>query len=294
MSNERTVVNTATSNATIHFRAIWISDVHLGTPGCHATLLLDFLRRTESDYLYLVGDIVDALQLRRFWYWPQAHNDVLQKLIRKARKGTRVVYIPGNHDSPARQFAALAFGGIRIENESIHVTEDGKRLLVMHGDRFDAVVRHGTWIAQLGAGAFVHRLGEWSNAIRARLGLKFWSLARFLRRREKIADRLLDRFEQAAIAEARRLGVDGVVCGHIHKPDVRVIDGILYCNDGDWVDSATALVEMEDGELQLVDWRGIALPRVWRARRSSAAAATPGRPLTPSPVTPDYAHAPGD
>ena len=276
-----------------HHRAIWISDLHLGTQGCQAGLLLDFLRRTESDYLYLVGDIVDAWQLRRRWYWPQVHNDVLQKLIRKARKGTRVIFVPGNHDEIARQFGALAFGGIRIENETIHVTANGKRLLVIHGDLFDGVVQHAKWLAHLGDHAYTTalKLNQWLNGLRARCKLPYWSLAQFLKLRVKNAVLYISRFEEALAAEARRKGVDGVVCGHIHKAEIRVIDGILYCNDGDWVDSLTALVESEEGELSLVNWHGAVVQTGARVKRPGALRPTPAR--TTEPV-PDYAPATGD
>ncbi|MBK8738564.1 MAG: UDP-2,3-diacylglucosamine diphosphatase [Betaproteobacteria bacterium] len=276
-----------------HYRAIWISDLHLGTQGCQAGLLLDFLRRTESDYLYLVGDIVDAWQLRRRWYWPQAHNDVLQKLIRKARKGTRVVFIPGNHDEIARQFGALAFGGIRIENETIHVTANGKRLLVIHGDLFDGVVQHAKWLAVLGDHAYTTalKLNQWLNSLRARCKLPYWSLAAFLKLRVKNAVLYISRFEEALAAEARRMCVDGVVCGHIHKAEIRMIDGILYCNDGDWVDSLTALVESEEGELSLVNWRGAVVQTGARSRY--AATSRPATARAPD-LVPDYAPAPGD
>ena len=276
--------------ATRH-RAIFISDLHLGTPGCQADLLLDFLRRTESDYLYLVGDIVDGWQLSRRWYWPQAHNDVLQKLIRKARKGTRVVFVPGNHDEMARQFGALAFGGIRIENETIHVTATGKRMLVIHGDLFDGVVQHAPWLAHLGDQAYttVLKLNQWLNGLRARCNLPYWSLAQFMKLRVKNAVSYISRFEEALATEARRKGVDGVVCGHIHKAEIRMIDGILYCNDGDWVDSLTALVESESGALSLVNWHGAILQTGVRVKLSHAA--SPARAPTP---TPDYAAAPGD
>jgi UDP-2,3-diacylglucosamine pyrophosphatase LpxH len=275
------------------YRAIWISDLHLGTPGCQAGLLLDFLRRTESDYLYLVGDIVDAWQLRRRWYWPQAHNDVLQKLIRKARKGTRVIFVPGNHDEIARQFGALAFGGIRIENETIHVTANGKRLLVIHGDLFDGVVQHAKWLAHLGDHAYTTalKLNQWLNGLRARCKLPYWSLAQFLKLRVKNAVVYIGRFEEALAAEARRKGVHGVICGHIHKAEIRVIDGILYCNDGDWVDSLTALVESEAGELSLVNWHGAIVQTGARVKSRGVLPPTPAHTATP---VPDYAPAPGD
>jgi UDP-2,3-diacylglucosamine pyrophosphatase LpxH len=244
------------------FRTIWISDVHLGTPGCKAEFLLDFLRHHDSDRLYLVGDIVDGWQLKRGWYWQQSHNDVVQKILRKARKGTAVVYIPGNHDEGLRAFHGVALGDITIQKEAIHETADGRRLLVIHGDRFDGVVQHAPWLARLGDElySFALSLNHWVNHARAKLGFPYWSLSQFLKHRVKDAVSFISNFESALAAEARRRGLDGVVCGHIHKAEIREIDGILYCNDGDWVESLTALVETFEGELKLIHWHGMAPP----------------------------------
>jgi len=247
-------------HAPLRFRTIWISDLHLGTPGCQAGLLLDFLRCTESRYLYLVGDIVDGWQLRRGWFWPQTHNDVVQKLLRKARKGTSVVFIAGNHDEFARHFLNLSFGGVEVRDEAVHATADGRQLLVLHGDLFDAVVQRARWLAFVGDqlhGLVLH-LNRWLNAVRARLGFPYWSLALYLKHRIKNAVSYISDFEGAVADEARRRGVQGVVCGHIHKAEMREIDGILYCNDGDWVESLTALVESDNGELAILSWRDIA------------------------------------
>jgi UDP-2,3-diacylglucosamine pyrophosphatase LpxH len=250
----------ATSDDPLRFRSIWISDLHLGTTGCQGEHLLDFLRSTESDYLYLVGDIVDGWQLRRRWYWPQAHNDVVQKILRKARKGTRVVFIPGNHDEFGRHFLRMSFGGIEVCEEAVHTTADGRRLLVLHGDLFDAVVQRARWLAILGDHlhtAILH-LNRWLNALRARFGFRYWSLAQYLKHRVKNAVSYITDFESALAAEARRRGMAGVVCGHIHKAEIREIDGITYCNDGDWVESLTALVETEDGRLSILKWHDLA------------------------------------
>jgi UDP-2,3-diacylglucosamine pyrophosphatase LpxH len=240
----------------VRFRTIWISDLHLGSVGCQAHHLLDFLRHTESDHLYLVGDIIDGWQIRRRWYWPQAHNDVVQKILRKARKGTRVIYIPGNHDEFGRHFLTLSFGGIEVRDEAMHVTADGRRLLVLHGDLFDAVVQRARWFAIVGdrLHTTVLHLNRWLNVLRARFGFSYWSLARYLKVRVKNAVNYIVDFERAVAAEARRRGADGVVCGHIHKAEIRDIDGILYCNDGDWVESLTALVESDDGSLRVLHW----------------------------------------
>jgi UDP-2,3-diacylglucosamine pyrophosphatase LpxH len=238
------------------YRSIWISDVHLGTRGCKAEFLLDFLKHNESDYLYLVGDIIDCWRLRRSWYWHQSHNDVVQKLLRKARKGTRVVYVPGNHDEPLRDYTEMQFGGVMLLEEAIHVTADGRRLLVLHGDKFDGIVQYARWLAILGDRAYnlLLAVNHWYNLWRRRLGYPYWSLSAYLKRRVKDAVRYIDDFESALAEEARRRGLDGVVCGHIHKAEIRRFDSILYCNDGDWVESCTALVEHPDGRLEILAW----------------------------------------
>lgn len=239
------------------YRSIWISDIHLGTPGCQAEFLLDFLRHNESDHLYLVGDIIDGWQLRRRWYWTQAHNDVVQKVLRKARKGTRVTYVAGNHDEVMRQFIGLAFGGIEIRDEAVHTTADGRRFLVVHGDLYDAVVLHAKWLARIGDHlyALILKLNRWFNHARARLGLPYWSLSQYLKHKTKNAVNFMTSFENALAREARRRGFHGVICGHIHKPQIKAIDGVMYCNDGDWVESLSALVETHDGEFRIVEWR---------------------------------------
>lgn len=247
---------TADTAPGLRYRAIWISDVHLGTRGCKADFLLDFLKTTESDTLYLVGDIVDGWRLRRSWYWPQAHNDVVQKILRKARKGTRVVFIPGNHDEFARDYADHNFGDIEVMCEAVHVTRDGRRLLVLHGDAFDGVVKYAKWLAHLGDGAYTLALtlNHWVNVVRRRLGLPYWSLSAYLKHKVKNAVQFIDDFEQTVAEEARRQGADGIVCGHIHHAEIRQIGGVLYANDGDWVESCTALVETEDGALEVLHW----------------------------------------
>jgi len=241
---------------TLKVRTVWISDVHLGTPGCQARALLDFLKTVECDTLYLVGDIVDGWQLRRSWYWPQAHNDVVQKLLRKARKGTRVIFIPGNHDEFARKYLGHAFGGIEVADEWIHTTADGRRLWITHGDLYDGVIQCARWLALLGDSLyeFTLRLNRHFNSFRARMGLPYWSLSKYLKHKVKRAVSYVSDFEVALAREARKRGVDGLVCGHIHHAEMRTIDGILYCNDGDWVESLTALVEHADGRLDIVDW----------------------------------------
>jgi UDP-2,3-diacylglucosamine pyrophosphatase LpxH len=236
------------------FRTIWISDTHLGTRGCNAHALLEFLRTHESDTLYLVGDIVDGWRLRRSWYWPQSHNDVVQKLLRKARKGTRVIYIPGNHDECFREYVGLALGGIVLAPETIHVTADGRRLLVIHGDQFDGVVRYAKWLALLGDYAYqtVLALNAPFNSLRRGFGLPYWSISAFLKLKVKNAVNFISDFELTLAREARRRDLDGVVCGHIHHAATRRIGDIDYYNDGDWVESCTALVEHYDGSMRII------------------------------------------
>lgn len=238
------------------YRAVFISDLHLGTPGCQAQALLAFLRSHQSEYLYLVGDIIDGWQLRRRWFWPQAHNDVIQKILKRARKGCRVVFVPGNHDEFARHFVGHHFGGVVVEQEAVHTTAEGKRLWVVHGDHFDGVIQCARWLAYLGDNLYelALRLNRHLNHWRARLGMPYWSLSQYLKLKVKTALNYVTQFEAAVAAEARRRGLDGVVCGHIHRAEMRMIDGTLYCNDGDWVESLTALVEHMDGRLEIVHW----------------------------------------
>ena len=238
------------------FRTIFISDIHLGTPGCQALALLDFLRTHPSDSLYLVGDIVDGWQLRRRWYWPQAHNDVVQKLLRRVRKGCHVIYVPGNHDEFARDFIGHHFGGVEVVQEAVHVTADGRSLWIIHGDYFDAVVQCAKWLAYLGDNLyeFTLRMNRHLNSLRGRLGLPYWSLSAYLKQKVKTALNYVTDFEEAVANEAKKRGHDGVLCGHIHRAEMRMINGVLYCNDGDWVESRTALVEHYDGRLEILHW----------------------------------------
>jgi UDP-2,3-diacylglucosamine pyrophosphatase LpxH len=254
----------------LRVRTVWISDLHLGTPGCQAKALLDFLRTVECETLFLVGDIIDGWQLRRQWYWPQAHNDVIQKLLRKARKGTKVIFVPGNHDEFARRYVEHNFGGVDVAEDWVHTTADGRKLWVVHGDLFDGVVQCARWLAVLGDSAYewTLRMNRHLNSLRARLGLPYWSLSRYLKLKVKRAVSYVGDFEAAVAREAQRRGLQGVVCGHIHHAEMRMIDGILYANDGDWVESLTALVEHADGRLEIVDW----------GQRMADRAAAAGRP----------------
>ena len=246
----------AAEDAPKRYRTIWISDVHLGTRGCQADLLLDFLRETESDTLFLVGDIIDGWRLRKKFYWSQSHNDVIQKLLRKARKGTEVVFIPGNHDEFLRDYIGLQFGGVLLRRDYEYRMADGRRFLICHGDEFDVVTKHHKWVAYLGDTAY--NLLLWFNThlnyVRRKIGLPYWSLSAYLKQKAKRAAEFISQFETALADEARRRGLDGVICGHIHHAERRRIQGVDYCNDGDWVESCTALVEHDDGRLEILYW----------------------------------------
>ena len=243
---------------THRYRAVFISDVHLGTKDCRADFLADFLSHTACDSLYLVGDIVDGWRLRKSWYWDASHDEVIRLILKKARSGTAVTYIPGNHDEVFRAWlgVGLEVAGVKLRADAEHTTADGRRLLVIHGDQFDSVVRYAKFLALMGDGAYTAALvvNRHFNAIRRRLGHPYWSLSAWLKRQVKGAVKAIDRFEHALAAEARRRGFDGVVCGHIHHAEMREVGGVLYLNDGDWVESCTALVEHEDGRLELIDW----------------------------------------
>jgi UDP-2,3-diacylglucosamine pyrophosphatase LpxH len=238
------------------FRTVWISDIHLGTRGCNAVLLLDFLRSIECETLYLVGDIVDGWRLRKGWYWPDAHNEVVRRILKLAHKGTRVVLVAGNHDEMLRPYAGMTFGGVEVALEAIHTTADGRRLLVTHGDAFDVVVLYHRWLAFQGDAAYtlLLQLNVVLNRMRRRLHLPYWSLSSYLKKRVKNAVAFIGEFEEAVAHAARERGVDGVVCGHIHSAEIRQIGSVTYYNDGDWVESCTALVEAADGTMSLLDW----------------------------------------
>ena len=237
-------------------RTIFLSDVHLGTRGCQADLLLDFLRHHDAETIYLVGDFIDGWRLRSGWYWPQAQNDVVQKLLRKVRKGTRLVYVPGNHDEFLRDFVGHNFGGIELVDTAIHHGTDGRRYLVIHGDHFDLVVRHAKWLAFLGDWAYETALvvNTLFNAVRRRLGFPYWSLSAWAKLRVKNAVNFISQFEQVLAAEAHRHSVDGVICGHIHHAALHDLAGVRYVNTGDWVESCTAVLEHQDGRFEIVRW----------------------------------------
>jgi UDP-2,3-diacylglucosamine pyrophosphatase LpxH len=238
------------------YRTLFISDIHLGTKACQADAVLDFLKVHDAETIYLVGDIIDFWRVKRGPSWPQSHNDVLQKLLRKVRKGARIMLIPGNHDEALRDYCGMSFGGIEIHRDFVHETADGRRILVMHGDEFDVVVRYAKWLAFLGDRSYEFAL--WCNHplnwMRRRFGFGYWSLAGYLKQRVKSAVNFIGEFEHAIADEARRRNADGVICGHIHHAADRMIEGGRYINCGDWVESRTAIVEAHDGRLQLLRW----------------------------------------
>jgi UDP-2,3-diacylglucosamine pyrophosphatase LpxH len=237
-------------------RTLFISDSHLGTRGCQADALLDFLKLYEAETIFLVGDIVDGWRLKQSWYWPQSHNDVVQKLLRKVRKGARLVYVPGNHDECFRDYAGSNFGGIEVMEEAVHICADGRKMLLLHGDKFDTVVRNIKWLAHLGDWAYDFAI--WLNGhiarVRRYLGLPYWSFSQWSKDRVKTAVSFMSAFEEAVATDARKHGADIVLCGHIHKPVIRNINNVTYINTGDWVESCSAVVEHSDGRLELILW----------------------------------------
>jgi len=247
-----------TESAT-RYRTLFLSDIHLGTKACQAEALLEFLRNFEADTIYLVGDVIDFWRIKRSPHWPQAHNDVIQKLLRKVRKGSRLIFIPGNHDEALRSYCGQQFGGVEFKLNDIHETADGRRFLVMHGDEFDVVIRYVKWLALLGDGAYVVALSLNTifNKMRRTFGLSYWSLSAYLKHKVKKAVNYIGDFESALIGEARRQKADGVICGHIHHPAIRQFDDILYVNTGDWVESGTAVGETPDGRLEMIRWMDV-------------------------------------
>jgi UDP-2,3-diacylglucosamine pyrophosphatase LpxH len=254
---------------TRNFRTLFLSDVHLGARGAQASALLEFLKLHDAGTIYLVGDIVDGWKLKSGWYWPQSHNDVVQKLLRKARKGTRIIYVPGNHDEFLREYCGMHFGGIELRETDIHTAADGKRYLVIHGDIFDVVVVNAKWLAYLGDWAY--EIALWISMrvsyFRRKFGFSYWSLSSWAKQRVKHAVNFIGKFEETLAAEARKHDVDGVICGHIHSAAHRTIDGLTYINTGDWVESCTAAVEHFDGRIEIIEWS--ATSRELNEQRSS-------------------------
>jgi len=241
------------------YRTIWISDFHLGWRASEAERLLDFLKHHDADQWYLVGDIIDGSMLKRSWNWPQSHNDVVQKLLRKVRKGARVVCVPGNHDEFLRGFAPLTFGGIVVLPDAMHETADGRRIWILHGDAFDSIVHDAPWLTVFGNNGYdlMVVVGQALNCFRRWLGFPEWSLSAYVKQRVKNIVKFITDYERALMREAQRRGADGVVCGHIHKAEIKKVDGLIYVNAGDWVESCTAVVEHFDGQMELLKWAGI-------------------------------------
>jgi UDP-2,3-diacylglucosamine pyrophosphatase LpxH len=237
-------------------RSVWISDIHLGFRGCSADFLLDFLHKVECDYLYLVGDIIDVWEMKKKMFWPQAHNNVIRTLLGKAKHNTKVIYVPGNHDEILRDYDGAVFGNVEIQNEVIHTTADNRKLLILHGDQFDSVVKISPLLAKVGSRLYewLLRANRYVNLVRRKLGFSYWSLAAFLKHKVKNAVQYISHFEEAVAHEAARQGVDGVVCGHIHRAEIARHHDIDYYNCGDWVESCTALVEHPNGEMEILHW----------------------------------------
>ncbi len=243
---------------TRHFRTLFLSDVHLGSKAAQAEMLVDFLRHHDAEKIYLVGDIVDGWRLKRSWHWPQSHNDVVQKLLRKARKGAEIIYVPGNHDEFLRGFLGQHFGGVEVKRNDIHVTADGRRFLVMHGDEFDVVVRNARLLAYLGDWAYdaAIAINVVFNFARRKLGFPYWSISAWAKMKVKNAVNFIGTFEKALAEEATRHHCDGIVCGHVHHAQLTTHSGIEYVNTGDWVESCTAIAERHDGSFELIQWTG--------------------------------------
>lgn len=238
------------------YRTIWISDIHLGTKGCNAEMLIDFLDHTDSETLYLVGDIIDGWRLKKKFYWPALHNDIVWRVLKRAHRGTRIVYIPGNHDEMIRPFSGMNFGGVEIQRAAFHETADGRKLMVIHGDEFDTIMLAHRWLAFVGDALYhaAMALNIWVNRVRRWFDLPYWSLSKMAKHKVKNAVEFISRYEEVVARAAAERGVDGVVCGHIHTAEIRTFDTIEYYNDGDWVEGCNALVENFDGSMELLHW----------------------------------------
>jgi UDP-2,3-diacylglucosamine pyrophosphatase LpxH len=261
------------------FRTIWISDVHLGTRGCNHELLIDFLDHTDSETMYLVGDIIDGWRLKKKVYWPPEHNDIVWRILKRAKRGTRIVYIPGNHDEMVRPFSGMNLGGVEIMRAAFHDTADGRRLMVLHGDEFDTIMLAHRWLAFVGDALYhvMMKLNNWVAGARKRLGLPYWSISKAAKHKVKNAVEFISKYEEVVARAAAERGVDGVVCGHIHTAEFRTFDHdgkqIEYWNDGDWVEGCNALVEHFDGTMEILHW-----PDEIARREAEQPAATPSVP----------------
>ncbi|NVJ98494.1 MAG: UDP-2,3-diacylglucosamine diphosphatase [Alphaproteobacteria bacterium] len=283
-SLENPAAGGARSSKKPHYRAVFVSDTHLGTRAARADLLLDFLKSMTCDKLFLVGDIIDGWQLKNRWYWDTDHNDVIRRVLKMAKHGTEVIYIPGNHDEGLRGFEGHNMAGVELAYETIYESLSGKRYWVLHGDKFDGVVKYAKWLAHLGDHAYVMllRLNTGVNWIRRKMGYSYWSLSSYLKHKVKNAVEYIGRFEEAVAAEAERMGVDGVICGHIHHAERRFFGKIEYMNDGDWVESCTALVEKMDGTFEIIYWadevRERELVKAEKAAKKQKAVKKPKKP----------------
>lgn len=239
-----------------HYRSIWISDVHLGTKGSKADLLCDFLKYNDCENLYLVGDIVDGWQMKKRAYWPQAHVNVIRRVLTRAKRGANVVYVTGNHDEFLRRYSGMSFGNVHLVDEHVHVSPNGDKYWVIHGDAFDGVVCNQRWLAMLGDWAYetLLKVNVLLNRARSLLGMDYWSLSAYLKYKVKQAVTFIGDYEKTLARECRKRGYQGVICGHIHHPEVSMIEDIRYGNSGDWVESCSALVEHADGTLEVVRW----------------------------------------
>ncbi|MEO0965499.1 MAG: UDP-2,3-diacylglucosamine diphosphatase [Planctomycetota bacterium] len=262
----------------VHYRTLFLSDIHLGSTGSHAKQASRLLKHVRCDTLYLVGDIVDMWRLKRKWHWPKSHNEVVRRVLKLAERGTKVVFIPGNHDNGARQFDGMEFGKVQLKLRDIHTTADGRKLLVTHGDQYDLVVKHHPVLSAFGGLAYewLLRFNRLYNFGRASMGYKYWSLSKYLKLKVKHACTFISRFEETLIAEAKREGTDGVVCGHIHKAEHTTVDGIEYWNCGDWVESCTLVAEHHDGKMEVLDGLKL-LDEIARAKRAHSAAKAEAR-----------------
>ena len=240
-----------------HYRTIWISDLHIGSTQCQADTLLDFLRHNDSDKLYLVGDIIDFWALSKKTYWPQEHNTIIQKFLRKARHGTQIIYIPGNHDENVRDYDTHVFGGIVVKKSDIHTTLEGKRFLIVHGDEYDTIAKHHRWIAKIGSVGYDYliEINRLLRMFRQFFGIKSnFSLAAFVKYKVKNVVQFISEYEASIVHSLKNAHLDGVICGHIHHAEIKEIEGFLYVNTGDFVESCTAIVEHYDGRLELIRW----------------------------------------
>lgn len=242
---------------TLHYRTVWISDTHLGTRGCKAEQLRDFIDNVDCDYLYLVGDIIDTWKFKKGFYWPSLHSDIIQRIFDKAKKGTRIIYIPGNHDDPMRKHVGMHINGIDIQLNAMHTTKDGRKFLVLHGDEFDTIVCHNkiTYFIFGEAYEILLAANRWFNVLRAKMGYPYWSISAFIKHKVKNIVSFMKNYQHILSLEAQKKHVDGVICGHIHHAEITEMEfGKTYCNTGDWVESCTALVEDETGKLSLIYW----------------------------------------